>query len=185
MLTKITERLLTWAWPRLAGLRAAYIPGPRNQVADFLSRQSLQPGEWRLHPEVVSMIWRSFGRAQVDLFASREATHWRTIRARWARMRWRTTGRMFFCVRSLRYPSFFRPFTGSSRRGTIFFWWPPSGRGGPGSHYCDGCVIARQCASPAGQTCCHKWGASCFIPTPVASSYGFGLYGAWARPFAP
>lgn len=75
MLTEVTERLLTWAWPRLAGLRAAYVPGPQNLVADFLSRQSLQPGEWRLHPEVVSEIWRSFGRAQVDLFASREATH--------------------------------------------------------------------------------------------------------------
>ena len=32
-------------------------------------------GEWRLHPQVVSEIWRRLGRAEVDLFAPRESTH--------------------------------------------------------------------------------------------------------------
>ncbi len=33
------------------------------------------PGEWRLHLEVVGMIWARYGRAVVDLFASEETTH--------------------------------------------------------------------------------------------------------------
>ncbi|XDV46927.1 hypothetical protein PO909_016729 [Leuciscus waleckii] len=43
--------------------------------ADTLSRQGPRPGEWRLHPEVVELIWREFGQSQVDLFASRETSH--------------------------------------------------------------------------------------------------------------
>ncbi len=37
--------------------------------------QGLRPREWRLHPEVVELIWKEFGQAQVDLFASREMSH--------------------------------------------------------------------------------------------------------------
>ncbi len=47
-----------------------FIPGEFNQ----LSRAAL-PGEWRLHPQVVQLIWSWFGVAQVDLFASPETTH--------------------------------------------------------------------------------------------------------------
>ncbi|XP_062372037.1 uncharacterized protein LOC134059609 [Sardina pilchardus] len=67
--------LLLWAAPRLASLRAMYLPGDRNQAADLLSRCKPPPGEWRLHPEVVLNIWGMFGRARVDLFASEESTH--------------------------------------------------------------------------------------------------------------
>lgn len=74
-LVLLTRQLLTWAAPHFLSLRAMHIPGPRNVVADFLSRQRLQPGEWRLHPEVVARIWGMFGRAGVDLFASRDTTH--------------------------------------------------------------------------------------------------------------
>ncbi len=49
--------------------------GVHNIRADILSRQGLRPGEWRLHPEVVELIWREFGQAQVHLFASRETSH--------------------------------------------------------------------------------------------------------------
>lgn len=71
----LTQRLLTWAAPHFASLRATHIPGTQNVTADFLSRQRPRPGEWRLHPEVVENIWVMFGRAEVDLFASRETTH--------------------------------------------------------------------------------------------------------------
>ena len=30
--------------------------------------------EWSLHPDIVAQVWRRFGRASVDLFASRENT---------------------------------------------------------------------------------------------------------------
>ncbi len=66
--------LLTWAASHLAGLRAMYLPGDQNPVADFLSRCKPAPGEWQLHPEVVEQIWQRFGRAEVDLFATEEST---------------------------------------------------------------------------------------------------------------
>lgn len=44
-------------------------------VADFLSHHRPLPGEWRLNPEVVQMIWQRFDRVEVDLFASETSTH--------------------------------------------------------------------------------------------------------------
>ncbi|CAM4724403.1 unnamed protein product [Leuciscus chuanchicus] len=46
---------------KLLSLRAAYLPGVQNIGADTLSRQGPRPGEWKLHPEVVELIWRDFG----------------------------------------------------------------------------------------------------------------------------
>ncbi len=70
-----SRRLLFWAHPRLASIRAIYIPGVVNRAADLLSRTGPPPEEWRLHPEVVGLIWDRFGRAHTDLFASTETTH--------------------------------------------------------------------------------------------------------------
>ncbi|XP_071400930.1 LOW QUALITY PROTEIN: uncharacterized protein [Centroberyx affinis] len=72
---KVAQRLLFWAFPHLASLRAVYVPGVLNRAADLLSRSGPLPGEWRLHPEVVVSLWIRFGRAQANLFASRETTH--------------------------------------------------------------------------------------------------------------
>ncbi len=74
-LLKLTWDILMWAFPRLASIRAMYVPGVSNVVADFLSHHRPLPGEWRLNPEVVQMIWHRFGRANLDLFASKESTH--------------------------------------------------------------------------------------------------------------
>lgn len=70
-----SQALLVWAAPRLSSLRAMYLPGDCNQIADSLSRWSPSPGEWSLHPEVVRKIWDLFGQAEVDLFASEVSTH--------------------------------------------------------------------------------------------------------------
>ena len=74
-LLQVSRDLLLWAAPRLASMRAIYLPGGRNQAADFLSRGKPPPGEWRLHPEVVLNIWDVLGMAEVDLFATEESTH--------------------------------------------------------------------------------------------------------------
>ncbi len=47
-------------------------------LAQAGSRQTVTrcaPREWRLHPQTVQLIWRRFGAAQVDLFASLETSH--------------------------------------------------------------------------------------------------------------
>jgi len=56
-------------------LSALHIPGLENRGADLMSRGGPLPGEWVLHPEVVKQIWAQFGRAEVDLFASRRNSH--------------------------------------------------------------------------------------------------------------
>ncbi|KAI2662472.1 Retrovirus-related Pol polyprotein from transposon 17.6 [Labeo rohita] len=71
-LYKLAHQILVWSQDKLLSLRAVHVPGHLNMGADILSRQGLRPGEWMLHPKVVKQIWRVFGRAQVDLFATRE-----------------------------------------------------------------------------------------------------------------
>ncbi len=70
-----TCQILLWSQRKLLSLRATCIPGAHNIGADILSRQGLRPGEWRLHPEVVELIWKEFGQAQLDLFAFRDTSH--------------------------------------------------------------------------------------------------------------
>ncbi|XP_072219103.1 uncharacterized protein [Leuresthes tenuis] len=72
---QVSKQLLTWAFPHFLSLRAIHLPGIQNKVADVLSRQGLPQGDWRLHPEVVEMIWSKYGRAEVDVFASESSTH--------------------------------------------------------------------------------------------------------------
>ncbi len=62
-LYRLAQQILLWAQGKFLSLRAVYIPGHLNQGADILSRQGLRPGEWRLHPEVVDLLWREFGHA--------------------------------------------------------------------------------------------------------------------------
>ncbi|XP_077415613.1 uncharacterized protein LOC144044835 [Vanacampus margaritifer] len=74
-LLRASRRLLRLAAPRIASLRAIFLPGIVNQSADSLSRRSPLQWDWRLHLQVVSTIWSRFGKATVDLFASEESTH--------------------------------------------------------------------------------------------------------------
>ncbi len=73
-MSQLARYLLLWSQKHLRSLRAIHIPGVFNRAADELSRAAL-PGEWRLHPQAVQLIWGRFGAAQVDLFASPETTH--------------------------------------------------------------------------------------------------------------
>ncbi len=71
----LAERLLEWAQLNLRSLRAAHLPGRLNQGADMLSRSNVPSEEWVLHPQVVQKIWKTFGKAEVDLFASKDNSH--------------------------------------------------------------------------------------------------------------
>ncbi len=73
-MSQLARHLLLWSRKHLRSLRAIHIPGLLNRTADELSRAAL-PGEWRLHPQTVQLIWRRFGLTQVDLFASLETSH--------------------------------------------------------------------------------------------------------------
>lgn len=73
-LLELTQDLLGWAFPRLPTLRAVYLPGRDNWVADSLSRRTPAPGEWSLHGDIVQMIWDHYGQAEVDLFATETST---------------------------------------------------------------------------------------------------------------
>ncbi|KAI2664125.1 ORF V: Enzymatic polyprotein [Labeo rohita] len=71
----LVKGLLEWAQLNLASLRAVHVPGRLNQGADMLSRSNVPSGEWTLHPQTVQKIWEVFGKAEVDLFASKDNSH--------------------------------------------------------------------------------------------------------------
>ncbi len=73
-MSQLARHLLLWSQKHVRLLRAIHIPVLFNRTADELSRAAL-PGEWRLHPQTGQLIWRRFGLAQVDLFASLETSH--------------------------------------------------------------------------------------------------------------
>ncbi|KAL0195108.1 hypothetical protein M9458_008680, partial [Cirrhinus mrigala] len=72
---QLARHLLLWSLKWLKSLRAVHIPGELNRAVDAFSRQLTLPGEWRLHPQVVQLIWSRFGEAQIDLFACPESAH--------------------------------------------------------------------------------------------------------------
>ncbi|KAL3976218.1 tctex1 domain-containing protein 2 [Sarotherodon galilaeus] len=74
-LLKLSRSLLLWCSVHFLSLRATHVPGHLNLGPDLLSRGGPLVREWRLHPLIVAQIWDLFGKAQIDLFASRVNTH--------------------------------------------------------------------------------------------------------------
>lgn len=68
------EALLLFAWAEeyLEGLRAEHVRGLDNVQADWLSRETVSPGEWALHPDSFARITDRFVVPIVDLFASHQ-----------------------------------------------------------------------------------------------------------------
>ncbi len=71
----LAECLPEWAQLNLRSLRAAHLPGRLNQGADMLFRSNVPSEEWMLHPQMVQKICKTFGKAEVDLFASKDNSH--------------------------------------------------------------------------------------------------------------
>lgn len=59
-LYRLAEHVLLWAQTMFLSIRAVHIPGHLNLGADLLSRRGLDPGGWRLHLQVVSLIRQRF-----------------------------------------------------------------------------------------------------------------------------
>lgn len=62
-LKRLAERLLLWADANLDSIRAFYVPGRLNCGMDMPSREGVVHGEWRLHPQMVQLIWSLFREA--------------------------------------------------------------------------------------------------------------------------
>ncbi len=71
----LVECLLEWAQHSLCSLRATHMPGKLNQGADMLSRSNVSSEEWTLHPLLVQEMWEIFGKAEADLYASKDNSH--------------------------------------------------------------------------------------------------------------
>ena len=67
----IAYDLWGWVHQNALSIRAVHVPGKQNEAADVLSRGGPSMANWSLNPIIVEMIWRVFGEARVDLFASR------------------------------------------------------------------------------------------------------------------
>ena len=53
-------------------LRASYLPGAKNVIADALSRKDqVIPSEWSLHPQIVKRIFQVWHTPMIDLFATK------------------------------------------------------------------------------------------------------------------
>ncbi|KAL0191693.1 hypothetical protein M9458_014391, partial [Cirrhinus mrigala] len=71
----LAHKLLVWSRRHFLSLRATHVLGILNRGADLLSRENPLYGEWRLHPQIVDLLWERFGQAAIDLFTSRENAH--------------------------------------------------------------------------------------------------------------
>jgi len=66
----LTRSLLERCESLQISLRAVFLPGKENVIADALSRRSFDNGEWSLCQDWADFLFGVFGRPSVDLFAS-------------------------------------------------------------------------------------------------------------------
>ncbi|KAJ7990560.1 hypothetical protein DPEC_G00301660 [Dallia pectoralis] len=64
VLHEAATRLWLWAHRHLRSLSAVHVPGRQNVGADLMSRGGPRDDDWRLNPEIVSLIWERFGRPE-------------------------------------------------------------------------------------------------------------------------
>ncbi len=134
-MSQLARHLLLWSHTQFKSLRAVHIPGQLNRVADALSRQLTFPGEWRLHPETIRLIWSRFGEAQVEPPPSPPTASCTSPwpRAPSAQTHWHTAGLGPYA--SMRFPQWaysHRHCASSGRTRSRSCWLHPIGPPGPG-----------------------------------------------------
>jgi hypothetical protein len=70
-LSSLARKIWLWCFERKIFISASHIPGVENYFADHESRHFESTTECKLHPHVVGSLFRKWGQAQIDLFASR------------------------------------------------------------------------------------------------------------------
>lgn len=120
----------------------------------FLSHPKPLLVEWRLQPEVVQGIWDHFGKAEVDLFASRELTHCPLSFSLAGKSSplghdtlaqdWPSILLYVFPPLSVILPALLRVLQPAEE---TMSWWPHFGQPGQGFLCCTGSVAARQFGS--------------------------------------
>lgn len=71
-LMKEVRPILEWAQVHLTDLKATYVPGIQNQLADDLSRIFVSNNEWSLSPQAFALITCKWGIPDIDLAATPE-----------------------------------------------------------------------------------------------------------------
>ena len=71
-LCHLTWELFQWCMLHQVDVRATYIPGKKNLLADHLSRQLYPQTEWSLRQDVANSLFQLWFLPDVDLFASPE-----------------------------------------------------------------------------------------------------------------
>lgn len=66
----LAKEIWSWCLDRNIWLTCQYLPGSLNEVADFLSRNFTNCGEWNLKPEIFQRVVKQLFAPEVDLFAS-------------------------------------------------------------------------------------------------------------------
>ena len=67
----IARQIWSWCHTHKNWISAAHLPGKNNVQADKESRSIHDNMEWSLHPEAFQQICKTFGKPDIDLFASR------------------------------------------------------------------------------------------------------------------
>lgn len=66
----LAKEIWSWCLFRNIWLSCQYLPGLLNEVADFLSRNFTNCGEWNLKSEIFQRVAKQLFAPEVDLFAS-------------------------------------------------------------------------------------------------------------------
>ena len=71
LLTQMTKSLWEFCLTKKIQLTAEYLPGSKNKIADALSRQYEDSSNWKLDPQLFTVLNNQWGPLETDLFADR------------------------------------------------------------------------------------------------------------------
>ena len=71
LLTQMTKSLWEFCLTKKIHLTAEYLPGNKNKIADALSRQYEDSSNWKLDPQLFTVLNNQWGPLETDLFADR------------------------------------------------------------------------------------------------------------------